>query len=59
MSFKKIFAIWLLISALSGGAFYLLKTMFNNHPLWSRAIPFIYLGVLILFAIYVLNTKKE
>jgi hypothetical protein len=57
MSFKKIFAIWLVISLLSGIAFFLVKTLLNDHPLWPWAIPFIYIAVLILFALYVLTPK--
>ena len=30
MTFKKIFVIWLIITALSGAIFYLLKTMFSH-----------------------------
>jgi len=59
MSFKKIFLIWLVISLLSGVAFYLLKTMCHGHPMWPWAIPFIYIAALILFALYVLNPKKQ
>ena len=59
MAFKKILLGWLLITAVSGGLFYLLKTMFKAHPLWPWAIPYLYIGVLILFALYVLTAKKE
>lgn len=59
MVFKKILLGWLLITAVSGGLFYLLKTMFKAHPLWPWAIPYLYIGVLILFALYALTAKKE
>ena len=59
MAFKKIFIIWLLISALSGGLVFLVKMLFKTHPLWPWAVPFLYIGVLILFALYVLTAKKE
>jgi hypothetical protein len=59
MAFKKIFLIWVLITAFSGGLFYLVKTMIKSHPLWPWAIPYLYIGVLILFALYVLAAKKE
>jgi hypothetical protein len=59
MAFKKIFIVWLLITALSGGLFYLVKTMCKTHPLWPWAIPYLYIGILILFALYVLSAKKE
>ncbi len=59
MAFKKIFLIWVLITAVSGGLFYVVKTMIKGHPLWPWAIPYLYIGVLILFALYVLAAKKE
>jgi hypothetical protein len=59
MAFKKIFFIWVLITAISGGLFYMVKTMIKAHPLWPWAIPCLYIGVLILFALYVLAAKKE
>jgi hypothetical protein len=59
MAFKKIFIIWLLITAVSGALFYLVKTMFKGHPLWPWAIPYLYIGILILFALYALTAKKE
>jgi len=59
MVFKKILLIWLLITAVSGGLFYLVKTMFKAHPLWPWAVPYLYIGILILFALYVLTAKKE
>ena len=59
MTFKKIFFIWLLITAVSGGLFYLVKTMFKAHPLWPWAIPYLYIGVLILFVLYLLGVKDE
>ena len=59
MAFKKIFIIWLLITVVSGALFYLSKTVFKSHPLWPWAVPYLYIGVLILFALYVLTAKKE
>jgi hypothetical protein len=59
MAFKKIFIIWLVITAVSGGLFYLVKTFFKGHPLWPWALPYLYIGVLVLFALYVLTAKKE
>ncbi len=59
MAFKKIFFIWVLITAISGGLVYLVKALFKTHPLWPWAIPYLYIGVLILFALYVLAAKKE
>lgn len=59
MAFKKIFIIWLLITAVSGALFYLVKTMFKAHPLWPWAIPYLYIGILVLFALYALTAKKE
>lgn len=59
MAFKKIFIIWLLITAVSGALFYLVKTMAKAHPLWPWAIPYLYIGILILFALYALTAKKE
>lgn len=59
MAFKKISVIWLLITAVSAALFYLVKTVFKGHPLWPWAIPYLYIGVLILFALYVLTGKKK
>ena len=59
MTFKKVFAIWLAITALSGVFFYLLKTMAKGHPLWPWAVPYLYIGILILFVLYLLSAKKE
>ncbi len=59
MAFKKILVIWLLITAVSAALFYLVKTFFQGHPLWPWAIPYLYIGVLILFALYVLAGKKK
>lgn len=59
MAFKKIFIIWLLITAVSAVLFYLVKTMFKAHPLWPWAFPYLYIGVLILFALYALTAKKK
>jgi hypothetical protein len=57
MTFKKISVIWLVITALSGVIFYLLKTLVKGHPLWPKAIPVLYVGVLILFVLYLLSAK--
>lgn len=59
MAFKKIFIIWLLITALAAAKFYFLKKVFSTHPLWPWAVPYLYIGVLILFALYVLTAKKK
>ena len=57
MTFKKIFIIWLVITAVGGAKFYFIKTVFRGHPLWPWAIPFLYIGVLILFVLYLLSVK--
>ncbi|HUU04241.1 MAG TPA: hypothetical protein VMZ49_00050 [Patescibacteria group bacterium] len=59
MAFKKIFFIWLAITVVAAAKFYFLKKVFTAHPLWPWAVPFLYIGVLILFALYVLTAKKE
>jgi hypothetical protein len=59
MAFKKIFIIWLLITAICGGLVYLVKIIGKGHPLWPWGVPFLYIGVLILFALYVLTAKKK
>jgi len=59
MAFRKVFGIWLAITAVSGALFYLVKTVFKGHPLWPWAIPYLYVGVLILFALYVLTPKTK
>lgn len=59
MTFKKILAIWLVVTALSGGVFFLMKTMFSHHPLWAWAVPILYIGVLILLVLYLLASKEE
>jgi hypothetical protein len=59
MAFKKVFLIWLVITALAGTKFYLLRIMFRAHPLWSWAVPVLYVGVLILFVLYLLSAKGE
>jgi hypothetical protein len=51
--------IWCLISAVFGGIFYLVKTLFKSHPLWAWAFPYLYIGALILFAIHVLMPPKN
>ena len=59
MTFKKIFAIWLVITAVSGGLVYLIKTLLHGHPLWPWAVPILYIGVLIHFVLYLLSVKGE
>jgi hypothetical protein len=59
MAFKKIFIIWFVITIVSAALFYGIKTFFPGHPLWPWAIPHLYIGVLILFALYVLTAKKK
>jgi len=59
MAFKKIFLIWLVITAVCGGLFYGMKTLFQGHPLWPWAIPYLYIGLLILFVLYLLAEKKK
>jgi hypothetical protein len=61
MTFKKIFVIWLVITAVAGAMFYVLNTIatFRIHPLWPWAVPVIYIGVLILFVLYLLSVKGE
>lgn len=59
MSFKKISGIWLLITVVSAALFYVVKTAFKGHPLWPWAIPYLYIGILILFVLYVLTAKKK
>jgi hypothetical protein len=59
MAFKKIFIIWLLITIVSGALVYGVKAMFPGHPLWPWAVPYLYIGVLILFALLVLSAKKK
>ena len=59
MTFKKIFVIWLVITAVAGAKFYALRTMFKTHPLWPWAVPVLYIGVLLLFVLYLLSAKGE
>ncbi len=59
MAFKKISMYWLLITIVFGALFYAIKTLFKGHPLWPWAVPYVYVGVLILFALYVLTAKKK
>jgi hypothetical protein len=59
MAFKKIFLIWLVITAVAGAKFYFIKTVFKGHPLWPWAVPVLYVGVLILFVLYLLSAKGE
>ena len=59
MAFKKIFAIWLLITIVSGALFKVAKVVITGHPLWPWAVPYLYIGVLILFALYVLTKPQQ
>ena len=59
MPFKKIFAIWLALTALSGVTFYLLKTMVRTHPLWPWGVLVLYGGLLVLFVLYLLSAKRD
>jgi hypothetical protein len=59
MAFKKTFLIWLAITAVAGAKFYILRTMFKSHPLWPWAVPVLYIGVLILFVLYLLSAKGD
>ncbi len=59
MAFKTIFVIWLLITAVFGGLTYAVKLLITGHPLWPWGVPFLYIGVLILFAMYALSKKKK
>jgi hypothetical protein len=59
MAFKKISLIWFLITFVFGALFYVVKLVFNTHRLWPWAFPYLYIGVLILFALYVLTAKKK
>ena len=59
MSFGKIAGIWLLITAVSAALFYVLKRFVPGHPLWPWAVPVLYIGVLILFALYVFTKPQQ
>lgn len=59
MTFKKVFLIWLMITAISGGLVYLIKILIHGHRMWPWAVPFLYIGVLILFVLYLLSVKGE
>jgi len=59
MAFKKIFWIWLLITVVSGALFKLVGVVIKGHPLWHWAVPILYIGVLILFALYVLTKPQQ
>jgi len=59
MKFKSIFLIWLIITLIFGLITYLLNTYFPSHTLWPFGAAFIYLGVLMLFTLYVVSQKKE
>jgi len=59
MAFKKILLFWLLITVVFGAMVYAVKILFKGHPLWPWGVPYLYIGVLILFALYVLTKKKE
>jgi len=59
VAFKKIFLFWAIITVGFAALFYLIKTFFKAHPLWPWAIPYLYIGVLILFVLYLLAEKKK
>jgi len=59
MAFKKIALYWFLITIGSGALFYAVAKLIYGHPLWRWAVPIVYIGVLILFALYVLTAKKK
>jgi hypothetical protein len=59
MTFKKILAIWLAVTAVSGAGFYFMKIVFKSHPLWGWAVPVLYVGVLILFDLYLHSAKGQ
>jgi len=59
MAFKKILLFWLLITIVFGALTYAVKILIKGHPLWPWGVPYLYIGVLILFALYVLTKKKE
>lgn len=59
MKFKSIFFIWLVITVVFAVITYLLNTTFPTHTLWPFGAAFIYLGVLILFTLFVISQKKE
>ncbi|MDY0297790.1 MAG: hypothetical protein RB296_10775 [Acidobacteriota bacterium] len=59
MAFKKIFWIWLLITVVSGALFKLVALVIKGHPYWPWAVPVLYIGVLILFALYVLTKPQQ
>jgi hypothetical protein len=59
MAFKKITMYWFLITIVFGALFYAIKTFFKGHHLWPWAVPYVYIGALILFALYVLTAKKK
>ncbi len=59
MKFNKIFLIWLLITVVFGVVTYLVNQFFPTHTLWPFGIAFLYIGVLILFLMYLISFKKE
>ncbi len=59
MKFNKIFLIWLLITVVFGVVTYLVNHFFPTHTLWPFGIAFLYIGVLILFLMYLISSKKE
>jgi hypothetical protein len=59
MTFKKVLLYWSLITIVFGGLVYVVKLLAKGHPLWPWGIPFLYIGVLILFALYVLTGNKK
>jgi hypothetical protein len=59
MKFNKIFLIWLLITVVFGVVTFLVNRFFPTHTLWPFGIAFLYIGVLILFLMYLISSKKE
>jgi uncharacterized membrane protein len=59
MNFKKIFLIWLVITVVFGIFTFLVNHFFPTHTLWPFGVAFLYIGVLMLYMMYLISTKKE
>jgi hypothetical protein len=59
MAFKKIALYWCLITIAFAALFYAVAKFIKGHPTWPWAAPVLYIGVLILFSLYVLTAKKK
>ena len=59
MKFNKIFLIWLVITVVFGVITFLVNYLFPDHTLWPFGVAFLYIGVLILFLMYVISSKRE